>query len=154
MAANGHAQKGQHHPPGYWGKWRGVSCAIDGCDKPAKCKGMCMPHYNKQRWADGVRSPSVNPESRREAHLRHRYGLSRADYDRMLAEQDGFCAVCKRPPSRQNTRAHWNGKLCVDHCHGTTRVRGLLCNDCNLVVGYGRTEEVLLAAAAYLRDRA
>jgi DNA-binding sugar fermentation-stimulating protein len=56
----------------------------------------------------------------------------------MLAEQGGLCAVCKQPPTQNNTRAHWDGKLCVDHCHDTGRVRGLLCNDCNLAVGYGR----------------
>jgi hypothetical protein len=40
-----------------------------------------------------------------------------------------------------------------DHCHDSRKVRGLLCNDCNLAVGYGKTPEVLDAAARYLRDR-
>lgn len=62
--------------------------------------------------------------------------------------------TCKQPPSRENTRAHWAGKLCVDHCHDSTKVRGLLCNDCNLAVGYGKTEAILRAAADYLRDSA
>lgn len=153
MAANGYAQKGQPYPEGHWGKWRGVICSFDDCDKPAKCKGLCNSHYNKQRWADGVRSPSVNAEARRAAHLRHRYGIDAADYARMFAEQGGLCAICKQPPTKKNTRAHWDGKLCVDHCHDTGRVRALLCNDCNLVVGYGKTEEILLSAAAYIRDR-
>src|SRR5882762_8087171 len=153
MAANGYVKAGQPYPAGYWGKWQGAACSVVDCDKPAKCKGMCNSHYNKKRWADGVRSPSVNPESRRAARLLHRYGISAADYDRMVAEQDGLCAVCKKPPTRGNTRAHWDGKLCIDHCHDTGRIRGLLCNDCNLAVGYGRTEENLRAAADYLRDR-
>src|ERR1700749_5001646 len=153
MAANGHAQAGQSYPEGHWGKWRGITCSADGCDKPAKCKGMCNSHYNRQRWAGGARPPSVNPQARRAARLRHRYGLDSADYDRMVAEQGGLCAVCKQPPTRGNTRAHWDGKLCVDHCHDTRRIRGLLCNDCNLVVGYGRSEANLRAAADYLRDR-
>ena len=153
MAANGYAQKGQQHPEGYWGKWKGVTCSVEGCDKPAKCKGMCNSHYNKQRWADGVRPPSVNPASRRDAHLRHRYGISLAEYQRILGEQGGVCAVCKQPPTSENTRAHWEGKLCVDHCHDSDKVRGLLCNDCNLAVGYGKTAEILFAAAEYVRNR-
>ena len=151
MAANGIAKKGQRHPEGHWGKWRDAKCSADGCDAPVKCKGMCMSHYNKHRWQTGVRAPSVNPKSRRAAHLRHRYGIDLPDYERILAEQGGVCAVCKQPPSKHNTRAHWNGKLCVDHCHDSEKVRGLLCNDCNLAVGYGKTEAVLLAAAEYVR---
>lgn len=114
---------------------------------------MCPSHYNKARWAAGVRPPSCNAKNYRNAHLKHRYGITLDEYDAMAEAQGGVCAVCGRPPTAKNTRAHWSGKLCVDHCHDTNRVRGLLCNDCNLAVGYGKTERVLLAAAAYLRDR-
>src|SRR6266571_4342713 len=107
MAANGFAKKGQRHPEGYWGKWRDVICSHDGCDKQAKVKGMCSSHYGKHRWGKGVRPPSVNPVSRRDAHLRHRYGISLAEYDRTLAQQGGVCAVCGLPPSKDNTPAHW-----------------------------------------------
>jgi hypothetical protein len=48
---------------------------------------------------------------------------------------------------------HWRDILCVDHCHDTNRVRGLLCNDCNLAIGRGKTPEILEAAAEYLRLR-
>ena len=137
--------------PGHWGKWRGVTCAHDGCDRPAKCRGYCGPHYNKFLWASGHRSPSCNPLSRRAAHLRHRYGIGPDEYDALLRAQGGKCAVCGEPPGA-NVRAHWGGKLCVDHDPKTGKVRGLLCNDCNLAVGYGKTAETLLRAAQYLRD--
>ncbi len=153
MAKNGFATKGQHHPPGHWGKWKGSICAHEGCGLPARCKGMCMSHYNKDRWAAGVRPPSYNQRSRREARLRRNYGIDLAHYESLLAEQGGVCAVCGNPPTKRNTRAHWDGKLCVDHCHSTGKIRGLLCNDCNLAVGYGRTEDTLRAAAEYVRSR-
>ena len=153
MAENGHARTGQRHPEGYWGKWRGVTCSEAGCDRQAICQGFCSTHYNKWRWANGYRAASINPQARREARLRNRYGIGQAEFDALLAQQGGVCAVCKQPPDSANTRAHWGGKLCIDHCHETNTIRGLLCNDCNLMVGYGRTEDRLLAAAQYLRNR-
>lgn len=137
--------------PGHWGKWRGVQCKADGCDKPARCRGFCNQHYNKWLWASGHRPPSVNPRSRRNARLRRHYGIGLAEYDAMFAQQDGKCAICKQPPG-ENVRAHWGGKLCIDHDHTTGRIRGLLCNDCNLAVGYGKNPHILTAAARYLRN--
>ena len=154
MAANGSNPAGTKHPDGHWGKWRGVSCSVDGCDLPARAKSMCNSHYGKARWAAGHRPPSVNSASRRRARLKHRYGLTDEEVDFLIAEQGGNCAICGKPPSDENTRAHWNGKLCVDHDHETGKVRGLLCNDCNLAVGYGKTPAILRAAAAYLEAHA
>ena len=136
--------------PGQWGKWKDKTCEHEGCDKPAKCRGYCTTHYNKIRWAEGVRPPSCNSESRRGARIKHRYGVTLEEYDRMFAAQDGKCAVCGEVPG-DNVRAHWGGKLCIDHCHETGKVRGLLCNDCNLAVGYAKTEKVAAAAAEYIR---
>ena len=56
--------------------------------------------------------------------------------------QDGRCAIC-------------NGKfefMCVDHCHKTGKVRDLLCNLCNLMVGVSReSTEILGSAMEYLK---
>ncbi len=74
------------------------------------------------------------------------YGLSEEDYDRMLAEQEGCCAICER-------HAEVLGQpLGVDHDHGTKAVRGLLCDDCNLGLGKFRDRiDLLDAASVYLR---
>ena len=135
---------------GKWGKWRGVACSAEGCGKPVSSRGLCPSHYNKQKWADGHRPPSVNPVSRRNAHLKHRYGITLAEYDKLLAEQGGVCGVCGKPPGDDQPH-HWKNKLAVDHCHDTGKVRGLLCNDCNAGIGHLGTESVALAAARYLR---
>ena len=116
------------------GTWVGVTCSIEGCDAPAKCKGLCGSHYDKQRWADGVRYASQRGRPRRNVVMRARYGIDHDEYDRLLAEQGGRCAICRRTPSEVAQPKHWNGYLCVDHCHATQVVRGLLCNDCNLAV--------------------
>jgi hypothetical protein len=138
------------HRKGQWGKWKGVLCSVEGCDKPVSCRGLCSPHYQQQKWADGYRPPSVNATARRERRIKHRYGITAAEYDALLVAQDGRCAICKQPPG-DNVRAHWGGKLCVDHCHDTGTVRGLLCNDCNLAVGYAKSEATARAMVEYFR---
>jgi hypothetical protein len=53
------------------------------------------------------------------------------------------CAICNTPTS----------KLVVDHCHKTNRVRGVLCNSCNLGLGkFKDSPELLEAAMLYLMD--
>ena len=136
---------------GQWGKWRGVTCAAEGCDKPARCRGLCDSHYAKKRWADGHRASSDNYEARRNARLKHRYGITAAEYDAMYDAQGGCCAICGKAAAAGNSPAHWKDKLAVDHDHGTGKVRGLLCNDCNAGIGHLGTESVALSAARYLR---
>ena len=130
-------------------KWHG-SCSAAGCDKPAKCKGMCMSHYDKARWASGHRYPSHSGRPRRNVVMRKRYGIDHDQYDAILAAQGGRCAICRRTPDEAGMPKHWNGYLCVDHCHDTGVVRGLLCNDCNIAIGRIRTPDLLRAAADYL----
>jgi hypothetical protein len=84
-------------------------------------------------------------EVMRRAHLRAKYGLTPADYDRMLAGQGGGCAIC-------GELAADGQSLHVDHCHDTGRVRGLLCFNCNAGLGmFDHDGARLDAAATYLR---
>ncbi len=135
---------------GQWGKWKGKTCLVEGCESPVSARGYCASHYSKKMWADGHRPPSVNAENRRNVRLKYRYGITAAEYDAMFAAQDGKCAICKQMPE-DNVRAHWGGKLCIDHCHETNTVRGLLCNDCNLAARYAKTEATALAMVEYFR---
>jgi hypothetical protein len=54
-----------------------------------------------------------------------KYNLTKEQYDEMVAEQEGCCAICK---------VEQDG-LHVDHDHATLRVRGLLCMKCNTALG-------------------
>jgi Recombination endonuclease VII len=83
-----------------------------------------------------------HPEAERKQRLRSTYGLSWDEYQAMLARQGGFCAMCKTKSNRP---------LCVDHCHKTGMVRGILCHPCNLTIGFCRDSTKLTrAATAYL----
>jgi hypothetical protein len=81
-----------------------------------------------------------------------RYKISRAEYNRMLEEQGGVCAVCRQPET-----VEYRGKirkLGVDHdhgcCEGQKRCgkcnRGLLCQRCNAGLGNLRDDPALLRA--------
>ena len=75
--------------------------------------------------------------------LKKIYGISLDDYNAILARQNGACAICK-----QTT----NKTLCVDHCHATGVVRGLLCRKCNTGLGcYDDNPRSFLTAIAYLQ---
>lgn len=90
------------------------------------------------------------PEARaqKSRNLKYAYGISLADYDRMLAAQDGKCAICKRPPTGNN-RAEKS--LHVDHDHVTGATRALLCTRCNHLIGNClESAAILIEAMQYL----
>lgn len=74
-----------------------------------------------------------SPEERRSGHLMNTYGITLEDFDRMLDDQGGGCAICGGPPKR--------ARLGVDHNHITGEVRGLLCELCNMGLGHFKTDE-------------
>lgn len=71
-----------------------------------------------------------------------KYGRTLADYDRVLAEQNGCCAACNQPP-RDVLPTGKIRRLAWDHdhlcCPGINTcgecVRGLICTACNLIIG-------------------
>lgn len=88
-----------------------------------------------------------NPERVRARQLR-KYGITQVEYDAMLVAQGGLCQICRT--DTPSSRRKW---FDVDHCHSTGRVRGLLCEICNRVVGLMKDDpERLERAAQYLRE--
>lgn len=74
------------------------------------------------------------------------YGLTPDDFNRILAAQDGLCAICRGGPNGAGKRLH------VDHCHDSKKIRGLLCAKCNTAIGLLDDDpERAEAVAAYLR---
>ena len=49
----------------------------------------------------------------------------------MLEEQEYGCKICGTKKSYMKHSKY----LCVDHCHTTGKVRGLLCSKCNSAIG-------------------
>jgi hypothetical protein len=82
-------------------------------------------------------------KSQRASWLR-RYGLTQDDYDKLLEKQGGVCAICGDPPKEKH--------FCVDHCHESGKVRGLLCRHCNAGIGQLKDSiELVEKALTYLK---
>ena len=66
----------------------------------------------------------------RNSHYKSRYGITLAEYELLLANQDGVCAICRSDKAGRKGQC-----FAVDHCHDTGAVRGLLCASCNTKLG-------------------
>ena len=77
----------------------------------------------------------------KDSKLRRAYGISYAEYEKMLNAQNGGCAICGTTKTGKRKAFH------VDHCHDTGRVRGLLCGNCNSGIGNLRDDVGLLQRA-------
>ena len=67
---------------------------------------------------------------------RKKYKLGQEEYLKMVENQQGRCFICKEEK-----------KLHVDHNHATQKVRALICQDCNLMLGHASDDPLILVAA-------
>lgn len=87
-------------------------------------------------------------------NLKSRYKLTPKDVARMYLKQKGRCKICKEVGSTQEIGNPKLRNLKIDHCHKTGKVRGLLCNSCNLALGHFKDDKSsLLKAILYLGSR-
>lgn len=114
---------------------RKASFGPDSVFRRPKCYECC----NKQRRHNyGTRS------------IQQMYGITQEQYASMLASQGGICLICGNP--EVGKRAEREYPLAIDHDHTTGKVRGLLCQKCNLGIGNFNDDVTRLeAAVAYLR---
>jgi len=86
-----------------------------------------------------------NPDKWRSVNLKKTYGITLDQFNDLFRWQDSKCAVCR---AESTTGKNWH----VDHCHSTGHIRGILCHNCNLMIGHARDNpETLLAAVEYLK---
>lgn len=105
----------------------------------------CKDEQQRARWRRQAARPESHRRRDRKKGVAQRFGLTLNEYEAALArymdEQDGRCAVCRK-----------GGRLELDHCHATGRLRGLLCHGCNVAAGFLIDNPANAdALAAYLR---
>lgn len=104
----------------------------------ARCK-PCHQEYK--------RTSPTTPRNRKAEKLQLRYGLTYEQWEAMRQAEDCRCMICGISEDELGK------KLDVDHCHDSGKVRGLLCNPCNTMLGHARDKvEILEAAVAYLKE--
>jgi hypothetical protein len=75
-----------------------------------------------------------------------KYEMRSSDYELMLSDQDGGCAICGEKPSKDQ-------RLHIDHDHSTGDVRGLLCMKHNVLLGLASDNtDILESAIKYLKE--
>jgi hypothetical protein len=68
-------------------------------------------------------------------------------YDKLLIKQQSLCIICNRHSDEFKSRFH------VDHCHSTGKIRGLLCFNCNVMLGNSLENiKTLINAIKYLTE--
>lgn len=96
-----------------------------------------------------------NPEKAKTQRLR-KYGITLDEYNLMRENQKYCCAVCGRHEStvEKGRASSTSTTLQVDHCHETNKIRGLLCTNCNTMIGKAKDDiSVLEAAINYLKEQ-
>ena len=92
----------------------------------------------QRRWRaeNRVRAREIGRKHR----LKKKFGLSLEDYEAMGGAQRGRCSICCEPP-------RVGQRLAIDHDHATGARRGLLCRQCNTMLGKARDSVAVLARA-------
>jgi hypothetical protein len=99
------------------------------------------------RLANPDRIVAYRAANRRKSYLqesKRKYGLEPEDFAAFMQSQSECCATCKKPFDwgDKQTKPH------IDHCHATMKVRGILCNRCNTVLGLVADDAALLSSLA------
>jgi len=70
-----------------------------------------------------------------------KYGITVEEYHRIFHLQNGMCFICKKSPITD-----------IDHCHSSNKFRGLLCNNCNMGLGFFKDSISALSEAIKYLD--
>ena len=91
-------------------------------------------------------------EIARKYNLKRSFNITPEDYDNLLLQQKGVCAICNNIETVVDAKTKLPKRLSVDHNHVTGTVRGLLCNACNYIIGACKENvRTLQAAINYIR---
>ena len=80
-------------------------------------------------------------------NLKRSYNITPEEYTQRLEEQNSCCSIC----GERNNNLSMN--LAVDHDHQTGQIRGLLCANCNVILGMAKDNiDILASTISYLRN--
>lgn len=113
--------------------------------------GECKSCRNARQRGKNKQLTPAEIERRYFYDLKYKYKIGKGEFNTILDEQGGSCAICGFTPFGNKFPSN---RLFVDHCHSSGKVRGLLCNDCNKAIGLMKdSSELLQKAISYLEYR-
>lgn len=152
-------------PPGA-GYSRAIQLAL-ACPHGSEVARKCR-HCNRERvyaWAKA--NPERFAEHKRRYYLKnkekfnkrstestrvYKYGVAPERYLEMCDAAGWKCQICQGELDQNRPARNRIYAACVDHCHKTGKVRGILCSRCNTALGGFRDQpEYLEAAIRYLQ---
>ena len=122
---------------GTWYLSRADGSDVDASDSGPRHAGLC--------WFCSAGKVRIGQRRRALKSRLETYGITSEQYMQMLADQGGACGICHGADARS---------LVVDHDHDTGQVRELLCNGCNLGVGFVESPNLEKWLAYVLKWRA
>ena len=102
-----------------------------------------MPYKDKEKQTAYYKEWAIkNPKKVRNKYIKQRYNITGEEYD-ALFKASPFCEICSIKEA-----------TCLDHCHYTGKVRGVLCMGCNIALGHIEDSVTILEKAIiYLEER-
>lgn len=96
----------------------GSTCAVPKCSEVHHMKGWCLHHFKLSQYAKAHR---ITPE----------------EMFSIFKRANGQCEICKKSLGLHGTKTrNSRNTACIDHCHTTGKVRGILCFNCNSGLGH------------------
>jgi len=114
----------------------------------------CKNGHIAERWKYNGMCVSCKREADRESNLKagkrynikSKYGLTLDQVKELYETQGNKCAICEETFGDEY-------KTQIDHCHASGNVRGLLCINCNWLLGKAKDNPAILRAAANYLER-
>lgn len=135
------------------GKWKERQSSVEFREKKnaARREKYKNDKEYRERTKRKVKDYNIrNPKAKLIQHLKE-HGITIDDYESMLKNQDFKCAICGK--SGENSDKYKYRPLFVDHNHKTGKVRGLLCGNCNFILGHAKDNILILEnAIKYLKE--
>jgi hypothetical protein len=100
------------------------------------------PEFRRKQRERYARWRANDPRGMHRNNLSSFYGMTLEQWDLLVMDQLGRCAICDQ-----------HCELVVDHCHVSGNVRALLCGTCNVGLGQFKDDPVRLRAAADYIER-
>lgn len=125
----------------------GKAFSLDNSPLHKYCSERCRNQFHWNKQGEKYRNSEKGKRTMFAWRLKKEFNLTIEQYEKILQDQNGSCAICKRT---EPTGYGWH----VDHCHSTLKVRGLLCSKCNQGLGLFEDKiNSLKEAIKYLENR-